>query len=228
MGERESEGEAMSREEFEKVVKAMQSEGVALSMPNLMVRTELPRAVIEEWLAELERGGTAPGTEGASRARRGDARDTTRTAVGEALDELEKLKSRADGLRKEIVDKATEKVVKETLGVDLGLGGAGRKRKKVSPRSQKDLRIAGLLGLLGGPFGFFYAAPMLTAGLVSALYLVALVGLNFVPLLGTAILMYAVPIVHLASAVVSAAYAWRYNRSGKRGALIPASDDAES
>lgn len=214
----------MTREEFEKAVKAMQAEGVPLSMPNLMVRTELPRGQIEEWLAEMDKGVRSSESTASKSpvAAKGAGRGTTKTAVGEALDELEKLKARADEFRQDLVDKATDKVVKETLGVDIG---TSRKKKKVSPKARKDLRIAGGLGLLGGPFGLFYAAPMLTAGIFSVLYVAVVVTLFFVPLLGTAVLFYVVPPVHLVSAAVSAAYAWRYNRSGARSALIPG--DAE-
>jgi hypothetical protein len=50
----------MTRDEFEKAVRAMKSEGVPLTMPNLLLRTELPRAVIETWLAEMDRPADAP------------------------------------------------------------------------------------------------------------------------------------------------------------------------
>ena len=47
-------GRMVNREEFERIVRAMRAEGVPLTMPNLMLRTELPRATIERWLEEVE------------------------------------------------------------------------------------------------------------------------------------------------------------------------------
>jgi hypothetical protein len=37
---------------------------------------------------------------------------------------------------------------------------------------------------------------------------------------------YLVPIVHLSSAVAAAGYTWRYNRTGRRTALLPDNRDA--
>jgi len=215
----------MTRDEFDKAIRAMKAEGVALTMPNLLVRTELPRAIIEEWLAAHEKGESAGKPTGTPPPppRAGDVQRQSRsTAAGEALDELDQLRQRVDRLRKGIVDKATEKVVTRTLGLDDDDSGPSARRESPgTPRRHKDLRIGGALGLLLGPFGLFYAAPHLTAGVATALYLVAVVGLNFVPLIGTAFLMYLVPLFHVAACVASAAYAWRYNRSGKRGPLFP-------
>ncbi len=216
----------MTRDEFEKVVRAMKAEGVALTMPNLLVRTELPRALIEDWLTEMDKApaasdstkpppGQTPPPGGAESGRK-----VQPTAAGEALDELDQLRQRVDRLRKGIVDKATETVVNKTLGLDDDPSPKGG-REVGAQRRKKDLRVGGALGLLLGPFGLFYAAPYLTAGIAAGLYLVAVVGLNFVPLVGSAFLMYLIPLFHVASCVASAAYAWRYNRSGKRGPLFP-------
>lgn len=218
----------MTRDEFEKAVRAMKSEGVPLTMPNLLLRTELPRAVIETWLAEMDRPADAPPAsppaDGPSSARPADAsRQDQPTAAGEALDELAQLRQRVDRLRKGLVDKAvdkaTEHVVSKRLGLDDDAPPATARRD--GNTRTKDLRIAAALGLFFGPFGLFYAAPHLTAGLAAAVYVLAIVVLQFVPLLGSAFLAYLLPVAHLAACVASAAYAWRYNRSGKRAALFP-------
>ena len=209
----------MTRDEFEKAVRAMKSEGVPLTMPNLLLRTELPRAVIETWLAEMDRPPDAPPPSPPADASRQDQP----TAAGEALDELAQLRQRVDRLRKGLVDKAvdkaTEHVVSKRLGLDDDAPPATARRE--GNARTKDLRIAAALGLFFGPFGLFYAAPHLTAGLAAAVYVLAIVVLQFVPLLGSAFLAYLLPVAHLAACVASAAFAWRYNRSGKRAALFP-------
>ncbi len=50
----------MTRDEFERTVRAMKAEGLSLSMPNLMLRTELPRHVIEDWLEEMDERARNP------------------------------------------------------------------------------------------------------------------------------------------------------------------------
>lgn len=44
---------AISKHEFQKIIETMIAQKVPLSLPNLMVRTELPRHVIQEWLDDL-------------------------------------------------------------------------------------------------------------------------------------------------------------------------------
>lgn len=45
----------------------------------------------------------------------------------------------------------------------------------------------------GGPIGLFYSAPLLTAGIASAIYVAAVLALLFIPLIGTAALFTSCP-----------------------------------
>jgi hypothetical protein len=85
-------------------------------------------------------------------------------------------------------------------------------------QGDKSLIAAGALGLLTGPFGWLYAAPLREA--VPAI----LVFLILCKVLPTALLMI-LPVL-LASALIGALYAWKYNRTGRRSSLL--SDDDES
>ncbi|MDO9018275.1 MAG: hypothetical protein Q8S73_23945 [Deltaproteobacteria bacterium] len=196
----------MTREEFERVVRAMRAEGVPLSMPNLMVRTELPRHTIQEWLDDLDQPKPAPDAE------------ARKTAAGKGVDAIDSLRENFGALRDRVVKDAATRVVREKLG--LGDEPPADRRSKAK-RPQRDLRVAALLGLLGGPIGLLYSAPLLTAGIASAVYVAAVLALIFVPLIGIAALFYLVPLVHLACAALGPAYAWRFNRVGARSALLP-------
>lgn len=81
-------------------------------------------------------------------------------------------------------------------------------------QGDKNLVVAGFLGLFGGPLGLFYAAPLKEAGLATLMFLLAwklLPMILFVPLLS---------LVMPVSAVLGWMYAWRYNRTGRRSSLI--------
>lgn len=201
----------MTREEFERTVRAMKTEGVSLSMPNLMLRTELPRHLIEDWLEDMAEAERRPPSAAKSKD---DAK-----ANSPADDLLRKVNK----LKEEVFENAAKAAVKERLGLDdeepVRVHGATK-------RPQKDLRVGAGLGLVAGPLGFFYAAPYPVAIAASLAYVAGLVGLNFIPVVGTMLVAYLVPIVHLSSAVAGAGYTWRYNRTGRRTALLPENRDA--
>jgi hypothetical protein len=130
-------------------------------------------------------------------------------------------------LKDEVFENAAKAAVKERLG----LGDDGDDDDEpvrvhgATKRPQKDLRVGAGLGLVAGPLGFFYAAPYPVAIAASLAYVAGLVGLNFIPVVGTMLVAYLVPIVHLTSAVAGAGYTWRYNRAGRRAALLPKNRD---
>lgn len=202
----------MTREEFERTVRAMKAEGVTLSMPNLMLRTELPRHVIEDWLEDLAEAERRPP------AAKGEAKSE---AKGEAEEDLVQ---RVQRLKDEVIGAAAKAAVKERLGF-----GGDEEPVRVhgaAKRARKDLRVGAGLGLVAGPLGLFYAAPYPVAIAASAGYLAALVGLQFVPVVGSILVAYLLPIAHLTSAAAGAGYTWRYNRMGRRAALLPKNRDA--
>jgi hypothetical protein len=197
----------MTREEFERTVHAMKAEGVPLTMPNLMLRTEMPRYLIEDWLEEMNDAAKRPPP-------------TSKRAEAGAEDLLRKV----GGLKDEVMRAAAKAAVREKLGLDTDEDDRpvhGARGTKTS----KDLRVGAGLGLVLGPMGFFYAAPFSVAITASVAYLAAVIGLQFVPVLGSLLVAYIVPIVHISSALVGAGYTWRYNRTGRRGALLPNTDD---
>jgi hypothetical protein len=205
----------MTREEFERTVRAMKAEGLTLSMPNLMLRTELPRHVIEDWLEEMDdraKNPAPPARAAKGRAAKGDNAQGDRT--NDVADDLMK---KVNELKDEFVKSAAKAAVKEKLGLD----DDDAPRVHGAPKSVKDLRVGAGLGLVLGPFGFFYSAPYPVAIMASVAYAAAAVGLNFIPVIGSVIFAYVVPLVHLSSAVAGAGYTWRYNRSGRRAALLP-------
>jgi len=199
----------MTREEFERVVRAMRAEGVPLSMPNLMVRTELPRHTIQEWLDDIDQPRPAQSS------------TAKKTVAGKGVDAIDSLREGFDALRDRVVKDAATRVVREKLGLDDEPPAERRAKSSRAPKARRDLRLAALFGILGGPIGLFYAAPLLTAGIASAIYAAAVLALLFIPLIGTAALFYLVPLVHLACAALGPAYAWRFNRVGARSALLP-------
>ena len=203
----------MNRDEFERTVRAMKAEGVSLSMPNLMLRTELPRHVIEDWLEEMDDRARNPPPAAARGAEKPSGR-------GER-NEGDELFQRVQNLKDEVVNAAARAAVSKKLGLDA----PEPVRVHGTPKSVKDLRVGAGLGLVLGPFGFFYAAPYPVAIMASLAYVAAGVGLNFIPVVGSVLFAYVVPLVHLSSAAASAGYTWRYNRAGRRAALLPKNDD---
>ncbi len=201
----------MTREDFEKTVRAMRTENVPLTMPNLMLRTELPRSVIETWLEEID-NPPPPASNGKAGAS-GSKDEAKAETPGEVL------KDAVESLRKEFVEKATGAVI----GAKLGLGDEKAERAKTGSKARKDLRAALAFGLVFGPVGLFYCAPYKVAALASLVYLPAVVGLSFIPGVGLIFLTYLVPLTHILSAAAGGAYAWRFNRSGQRGSILPES-----
>lgn len=212
-------GPMMTREEFERAVRAMKAEGVPLSMPNLMLRTELPRHVIEDWLEEMAEAERSPVkvTPKTGAKPRSDKADGEEGSLGDEIFQ------KVNNLKDEVLKNAAKAAVREKLGIEDDepprVHGTVR-------RPSKDLRVGAGLGLVFGPMGFFYSAPYPVAVAASAAYIAAAVGLNFIPVLGSALFAYLVPIVHLSSAVAGAGYTWRYNRTGKRSELLPKNRDA--
>lgn len=195
----------VNREEFDRIVRAMRSEGVPLTMPNLMLRTELPRATIERWLEEVEDARRAEEKGWAAKPKEGDDRP---------LDA--RIRDRVDTLRKEAVRAVATAAVKEKLGLDDPPRVHGALQK-----TDKDLRWGAGLGLVAGPLGLFYAAPLPVAAATSAGYVAAILLLRLIPVFGGVAVAYLVPLVHIACGLAGAAYAWRFNRTGRRTALFP-------
>ena len=105
-------------------------------------------------------------------------------------------------------------------------------RSWVSPRSRgrhlvkhrrKSVAIAALLGLIPG-VGLFYAAPLGSAIAWTVLMWVGLELLAAVPLFGAGLAGLAWPALVIASAILGAKYASRFNEMGRRARLEPRRD----
>ncbi len=192
----------VTRDQFRQIVRKMQDEGVPLSMANLMVRTELPRATIEEWLDDVQRGASfaKPERPAAEKADRdGKAGEKSRGERGG-------LKGMAKSLKAEVVG--------DLVKSQLGLSEKGTK----DPDTKRELKVGGVLGLVLPPVGLVYSAPWTVAAAGTALY-AALVWLALLfPMIG---IPYVLIPMHLVGGLAGAAYAWRYNRAGKRTPLLP-------
>jgi hypothetical protein len=98
-------------------------------------------------------------------------------------------------------------------GAAIALEVAGLKTP-TRPLGKKKVLVSGLLSLVLGPFGWFYAAPLKEAIPVALGY--ALV-LYFVP---SFLLFFLVGAVNLLSMIAGLLYAWGFNSAGKRVPLV--------
>jgi hypothetical protein len=198
----------LSKEEFAKIVREMQAAGTPLSVRNLMVRTELPRATVEAWLEELQSGAEFVPRAEAKRAD-GDAKGAQVKDRASAVDAVESLFSKAKSLKDEVVGD----VVKTQLGMESSESKAGKDKKSIA--------TGAILGLIFPPAMFAYAAPILEGIAASIVYLLVVIGVQKIPLIGTLIGMYVVLALNLLGAFLGLAYTFRYNRNGKRMPLLP-------
>lgn len=187
----------MTREEFEQTVREMQNEGVPITMANLMVRTELPRAQIETWLDAMQRDVRFKPP-----ARPTDKSENDAEVKGGSIID------RARALEREVLGEAASAAIKSKLGL------SGDEEKK----SKRDLKRGAVLGAALPPAGLLYSAPWKVGAGGTAVYAVlAWLAITF-PMIG---IPYVLIPLHLVGGVLGGAYAWRYNRCGKRAPLLP-------
>lgn len=209
---------AMTRDEFRRVVKKMQDEGVALSMANLMVRTELPRAQIERLLEEVQ-GDASLDMPSSGKAKDKDkpkAKEKSRKDEDEEDDEDDgpSLQERAEALKNSVLGAA----VKQQLGIK-----DEDESKELAAGPKRSVKSGALMGLLLPPLGLGYSAPWKIAVPLSAGYLgLAVIYYYFlnIPVVGmliSSLVMFA----HVAGAVAGGGYAWRFNQKGRRANLFP-------
>jgi hypothetical protein len=188
----------MTRQEFERTVRAMQDEGVPLTMANLLVRTELPRAQIEEWLDAMQR-------------------DVKFEVPGKAPEAAEK--ERDEGRPSGVMDRAQalkREVVGEVIRSRLGVPS---EEASAAGRPRRDVKVGAALGFLLPPLGLAYSAPWATAAVGTVAYL-ALVWLSIKLSWLFGLVGFFLPL-HLVGGILGAGYAWRFNRKGRRTPLLP-------
>jgi hypothetical protein len=206
----------ISKDEFAKIVREMQAAGTPLTVRNLMVRTELPRATVEDWLEELQGNAEfVPKAEPKPKASKDDepARGAKVKDKPRAEDD-ESIFSRAKNLKEQVVGD----VVKSQLGLDAG-------EAKAKDGSKKSIATGAILGLIFPPAAFVYAAPVLEGVLATVIYLLLAIGVQKIPIVGGLLGIYVVLALNLLGAFMGLAYAFRYNRNGKRMPLLPKGGD---
>jgi hypothetical protein len=199
----------VTRDQFRQIVRKMQDEGVPLTMANLMVRTELPRATIEDWLDDLQRGATfaKPERPPASEASGDESRASEKRGGDGAV---QGLRDRAKSLKSEVLTD----VVKKQLGMSTATNRG----------PQRQLKLGATLGLVLPPAGLAYSAPITTAVAGTVVYAALLTIAMMFPFLG---IPYVLIPLHLLGGAAGFAYAWRFNRAGKRTPLLPKGERAD-
>lgn len=201
-----------SKEEFAKIVKAMQAEGKPVTVRNLMIQTELPRATVEQWLEDLQgNADLVPKAEPKKKPAEEQAKGA-KVKEKKRSDDDDSIFSRATALKDEVVGD----VVKSQLGLD-------DKNAKASEENKKSIATGAIAGLLFPPAAMAYAAPVVEGILASGVYLViATIVIYFgkIPVIGDIFKTPVLFLLHLVGAILGLAYAFRYNRNGKRMPLL--------
>lgn len=201
----------ISKEEFAKIVQELQASGKPVTVRNLMVQTELPRATVEQWLEDLQ--SNAEFVPKAQPKKASTDQDASRTKPKEkSRDDDDSLFSKVNALKDQVVGD----VVKSQLGL--------KDRSEDSKTNKKSIVAGAILGLLFPPAGLAYAAPFLE-GLLGGLIYFAIAFVSYyidkIPGLGRMITTPLFLALHLIGAAAGLAYAFRFNRNGKRMALLP-------
>ncbi len=175
-----------------------------------MVRTELPRATIEEWLDAMQRDVKfpKPPASAAGGADDDDAVDEAGSSGGGG----KSIADRAKALRNELTGDA--------LKARIGLGGGDGASKTPKRR----IKQGAVLGLAMPPAGLIYSAPWKMSAVGTAAYAAAAYVSLMIPMIGIPYIL--IPL-HVAGGVLGAGYAWRFNRKGKRAPLLPGGEKDE-
>lgn len=200
----------ISKDEFAKIVREMQAAGAPLTVRNLMVRTELPRATVEQWLEELQSNAEFVPKAEAKKKPEPESGRGAKVKDKDRADEDESIFSRAKVLKEQVVGD----VVKSQLGLDAGAS-------KAKDAEKKSIATGAILGLIFPPAAFVYAAPVLEGVLATVIYLLLAIGVQKIPIVGGLLGIYVVLALNLLGAFMGLAYAFRYNRNGKRMPLLP-------
>jgi hypothetical protein len=133
-----------------------------------------------------------------------------RRAIPEEADEEEGEQSADPG--KLAALKANVERVTSTATLALEVAGI---KTPTRPLGKKRLMLSGLLSLLFGPFGWFYAAPLKEAIPASLVY-----GVIVYVLSGTFLMLPLGAVVNVIAAIAGILYAWGFNSAGKRVPLL--------
>ncbi len=202
----------MDRDQFESEVLALAAEGTKVTVANVAVRTRLPPRKVEAMLDDMVRHGhihsdideadavvvyTVKGLSPKV------ARKVTAQREREAYDDLQDRAMRSAG--QVLVKQAATRA----KGVIMAKPAAG----------EKSILYGGLFGLLG-PIGLAYAAPWLHVLVTTAIYVVAF----SLPVVRSIAGFFLLPI-HIVTVFLGMAYAWRFNKEGKRAPILPPEEE---
>lgn len=210
--------DVITKDEFAKIVKRMQDAGRPVTVRNLMIETELPRATVEEWLEDVQgNAGLVPKAE--PKKVEADEPSKKKKVKEKSKDDDESIFSRASALKDQVVGD----VVKSQLGLkEESAASKGEDKKSIA--------TGAILGAVFPPAAFAYAAPLLEGILASVIYIViagATYYIDKLPFIGKIFTTPVLLITHLLGLVMGLAYAFRYNRNGKRMPLLPKSSKGE-
>jgi hypothetical protein len=198
----------MNQQEFEhQVLELWTKTRVPLTRSNLLVHTKVPRQKLDRWLMDMVKERLLELDSDDEGEILWKVRGSARPARGpETLGEINRR------------SKLSEDVDRLTSGASLALRAAGiaTKASASAPaeKDKKSLIASGALSFFFGPLGWLYAAPLKEA--VPAILVFAIV----CAILPNFLLAYILPMVNIPSAIAGLAYAWSYNREGRRMPLV--------
>ncbi len=201
----------MDRDGFEAKVIALSHEGKRLTVANVTALTGIAPRKAEAWLDAMVVAGRLDSDIDEKdavvvyRVRGLDALPQKVIADREAKKKLSLLEQMESDARGAVVAQAKTRAKEALL---------------VTKPGERSVALGGLLGLIFGPLGLLYSAPLLVV-LVSVLgYAI----LGAIPIIRTLFAFIIVP-VHLAFGVAGALYTLRFNQKGERTPLLPPEED---
>lgn len=194
----------MDRDRFEAMVIALAAEGLPITVANVSARTGVAPRKAEARLDDMV----------CAHHLETDVDEREAVVVYRVRGLSPNAKRRVTGAMSD----AHDRVVRAAGGVVVRQAAT---RATIAIRApamvgDKSLVYGALLGLLG-PIGLVYAAPWATVIVATLAYVIAWK----IPVVHAIVGMLAI-LIHLACALLGAAYAWRYNQRGRRAPLLRA------
>jgi serine/threonine protein kinase len=188
---------AATAPELEMAVIDLATEGTPITVANLVARTRRPSLEIERTIEEMVAGARLvahPNPKG----------PTCYQMPGLSIPLTTRLRHRAEPL---------EALGKRLLHIDPAISPT------LPPPKQKSVPFGAIVATFIPGVGLIYAAPVLSALLLTIIGAVILGGVESVPFVGGVLKVVVGLALALTSGVLGAAYTWHYNRAGKRTTL---------
>jgi hypothetical protein len=186
---------------------------IPLTRANVVYCTKAPRKKAEKWLNEMTREGVLDVDSSDDGELVWTVRGADRSPNGPAtIAELE----RRDKLAAQVGGSTALVLAREAARPLAKRQPAGTPAE--AGAQPKSIAMSAVLSFALGPIGWLYAAPFRTAVPFAAGFALA------VKILPSFLLLPILGLVMPASALVGAAYAWRYNQRGERTPILPPKD----